>query len=247
MDADSSDGGCMAKRVERILVIEDDRAVVRILRAFLEKEGFKIQAFGNGEEALERYFDQEYALVILDWMLPGISGIEVCRRLRASDPNTPVVMLSARGEEQDRIRGLEVGCDDYIVKPFSVRELGARVRAVLRRYERAKQIARGRGEGARIETRGLVIDRDRHIVTVKGKPIDLTVKEYDLLCLLAANPGRTYSRRQLLDLLWDHDADVFEHAVDSHVNRLRAKIEKDSRSPRYVQTVWGFGYRFSEL
>ncbi len=236
----------MAKSTERILVVEDDRTVVRVVRTYFEKEGFKVQAFGTGEEALEQYFDQKYALVILDWMLPGISGIDVCRQLRSSDPNTPIIMLSARSEERDRIRGLEVGCDDYIVKPFSVRELGARVRAVLRRYERAQQIARGKGEGVRIEVEDLMIDKDLRVVTIKGAPVDLTVKEYDLLCLLASNPGRTYSRRQLLDLLWDYDAEVFEHAVNSHINRLRAKIEDDPRSPRYIQTVWGFGYRFAE-
>ncbi len=236
----------MAKNVERLLLVEDDRAVTRIIKTFFDKEGFKVQAYGSGEEALEHYFDQKYALVILDWMLPGISGIEVCRQLRASDPNTPIIMLSARGEEKDRIRGLDAGCDDYVVKPFGIRELGARVRAVLRRYERAQQIARGKGGGIRIEIGDLVIDRDKRTVAVNGSPVDLTVKEYDLLCLLASNPGRTYSRRQLLDLLWDHDAEIFEHAVNSHVNRLRAKIEEDPRSPRYVQTVWGFGYRFPE-
>jgi two-component system alkaline phosphatase synthesis response regulator PhoP len=236
----------MAKNVERLLLVEDDRAVARIIKTYFDKEGFKVQAFGSGEEALEHYFDQKYALVILDWMLPGISGIEVCRQLRASDPNTPLIMLSARSEEKDRVRGLDAGCDDYVVKPFGIRELGARVRAVLRRYERAQQIARGKGGGIRIEIGDLVIDRDKRTVTVKDRPVDLTVKEYDLLCLLASNPGRTYSRRQLLDLLWDHDAEIFEHAVNSHVNRLRAKIEEDPRSPRYVQTVWGFGYRFPE-
>ena len=209
-------------------------------------EGFTVQAFATGEEAVERYFDQEYALVILDWMLPGISGVEVCRQIRASDPNTPIIMLSARAEERDRILGLEIGCDDYITKPFSVGELTARVRAVLRRFERAEQIARGKLGGHRIEVGGLVIDRDRRVVSVSGKPVVLTVKEYDLLCLLSANPGRPYSRRQLLDLLWNYDAEVYEHTVNSHMNRLRAKIEKNPRKPRYILTVWGVGYRFAE-
>jgi DNA-binding response OmpR family regulator len=234
------------KGTDRILIIEDDRAIIQIVRSSLEKEGFRVQSFSSGEEAVERYFDQEYALVILDWMLPGMSGIDVCRQIRSSDPNTPIIMLSARTEERDRVRGLEVGCDDYIPKPFGVKELVARVRAVIRRYERAQQIAMGKLEGQRLEIGSLVIDREKRGVSIKGRPVPLTVKEYDLLCLLAANPGRTYSRRQLLDLLWAYDAEVYEHAVNSHVNRLRAKIEKNPRKPRYIHTVWGVGYRFAE-
>jgi two-component system alkaline phosphatase synthesis response regulator PhoP len=234
------------KSIERILIVEDDRSVVHIVRSCLEKEGFRVQSFSSGEEAVERYFDQKYALVILDWKLPGMSGIDVCRQIRSSDPNTPIIMLSGRTEERDRVRGLEVGCDDYILKPFGVKELVARVRAVIRRYERAQRIALGKLEGSRIEIGALVIDREKRGVSINSRPVPLTVKEYDLLCLLAANPGRTYSRRQLLDLLWAYDAEVYEHAVNSHVNRLRAKIERDPRKPRYIHTVWGVGYRFAE-
>jgi len=234
------------KNLGRILVVEDDPSVVQILRKVLRGEGFEVEVMGDGREAADRYFDARYALVILDWKLPGLSGIEVCRQIRASDPNTPVIMLSGQVEEHHRIQGLEAGCDDYIPKPFSVRELAARVHALLRRFRRAERIARGDAEGRKIEVRDLVIDLDRRRVTVRGKPVHLTVKEYSLLCLLASNPGRTYSRRQLLDLLWDYGAEVYEHAVNSHVNRLRAKIEKDPRSPAYILTVWGMGYRFAD-
>lgn len=236
----------MAKGSGKILVIEDDAAVVQVLRRYFEKEGFDIQVFRSGNEAVERYFDQKYDLVILDWMLPGVSGIDVCRQIRTSDPNTPIIMLTARGEERDRIQGLEAGCDDYITKPFSIQELAARVRAVLRRFDRAQRIATGKVEGRRIEVGELAIDLDKRQVAVRGRPVSLTVKEYDLLCLFASNPGRTYSRRQLLDLLWEYDAEVYEHTINSHVNRLRAKIEKNPSSPRYILTVWGVGYRFTD-
>lgn len=234
------------KRARRILIVDDDAALVEVVKAHLEDGGFEVHAFSSGTGAVERYFDSEYSLVILDWILPGLSGIEVCKQIRAADKNIPIIMLSCRGEEEARIEGLDAGCDDYITKPFGVKELAARIRAVLRRYDRAHQIARGKVGGRRIEIGDLLIDRDSRSVVVSGKPVHLTVKEYDLLCLLASNPGRTYSRRQLLDLLWDYGAEVYDHTVNSHINRLRAKIEKTPISPRYILTVWGVGYRFAD-
>lgn len=234
------------KRSRRILLVDDDRALVEVITAHLKDEGFEVHAFSNGKEAVERYFGAQYSLVILDWVLPGLPGIDVCKQIRAADKNIPIIMLSSRGEEKDRIRGLDAGCDDYITKPFGIGEMAARIRAVLRRYDRAQRIAQGKVGGRRIEMDDLVIDRDGRRVAVSGEPVHLTVKEYDLLCLLAANPGRTYSRRQLLDLLWDYDAEVYDHTVNSHINRLRAKIEEDPASPRYVLTVWGVGYRFAD-
>ncbi len=179
-------------------------------------------------------------------MLPSLSGIEVLKEIRATDRRTPVLMLTARGEEADKVLGLELGCDDYLTKPFSIRELVARVKVLLRRVARAEEIARIAAGDQVIELGELAIDHAKRKVTVRGKPVQLTVKEYDLLHTLASRPGRTFSRRQLLDLIWESDADVFEHTVNSHVNRLRNKIEANPNRPRLILTVWGIGYRFTD-
>ena len=232
--------------LRRILIIEDNRDLAELVRLHLENEGYTVTAATDGPTALVAFADGPWALVILDWMLPGLSGVEVLRHIRERDGLTPVLMLTARGEEADKVLGLELGCDDYMTKPFSVRELTARINVLRRRIERAAQLAGGGGQERLIELGPLRIDPGMRKVTVKGQPVQLTVKEYDLLHTLAARPGRTFSRRQLLDLVWNQDSDVYEHTVNSHINRLRGKIEADPNRPELILTVWGIGYRFSE-
>lgn len=230
----------------RILVIEDDRELIDLLDLHLRPEGFHVAAAADGAAGLRAFQEGGYALVILDWMLPSLSGIEVLKGIRADDRRTPVLMLTARSEETDKVLGLELGCDDYMTKPFSMRELVVRVKVLLRRVVRAEEIARIAAGDRIIELGELAIDHGKRKVTVRGKPVQLTVKEYDLLHTLASRPGRTFSRRQLLDLIWASDAEVYEHTVNSHVNRLRNKIEANPNRPRLILTVWGIGYRFTD-
>ena len=230
----------------RILLIEDDRELIDLLTLHLSAEGYQVAAAADGVAGLRAFQEGQWALVLLDWMLPTISGIDVLKEMRATDTRTPVMMLTARGEEADKVLGLELGCDDYLTKPFSLRELAARIKVLRRRVERAEELARV-AAGDRILDLGPVkIDHAKRKVRVDDGPVQLTVKEYDLLYTLASRPGRTFSRRQLLDLVWDQDSDVYEHTVNSHVNRLRNKIEQNPGRPRLVLTVWGIGYRFTE-
>ncbi|MCB1184621.1 response regulator transcription factor [bacterium] len=235
--------GTLAKK---LLVIEDDRELIDLLTLHLTAEGYQVDAAADGEAGLRAFESGQYGLVILDWMLPSTSGIDVLREIRSGDVRTPVLMLTARGEEADKVLGLELGCDDYLTKPFSIRELTARIKVLHRRIERAEELARIASGDRIIDLGPLKIDHGKRKVQVGGEPVQLTVKEYDLLYTLASRPGRTYSRRQLLDLVWDQDTDVYEHTVNSHVNRLRNKIEDNPNRPRLILTVWGIGYRFTE-
>ena len=229
-----------------ILVIEDDRELIDLLTLHLSSEGYQISAAADGEAGLKAFQDGNFGLVILDWMLPSMSGIDVLREIRAQDARTPVLMLTARTEEADKVLGLELGCDDYLTKPFSIRELTARIKALHRRIERAEELARI-ASGDRILTFGsMKIDHGKRKVQIHGEPVPLTVKEYELLYTLASSPGRVFSRSQLLDLIWDQDSGVYEHTVNSHVNRLRNKVEDNPNRPRLILTVWGIGYRFTE-
>ena len=231
---------------KRLLLIEDDQELIDLLSMHLQTEGFQVTAAADGEAGLHAFQDGAYAVVILDWMLPSMSGLDVLREIRSQDTRTPVLMLTARNEEADKVLGLELGCDDYMTKPFSVRELVARVKVLRRRIERAEELARIAAGDQILDLGPLKIDHGKRKVQVGGEPVQLTVKEYDLLYTLASRPGRTYSRRQLLDLVWDQDTDVYEHTVNSHVNRLRNKIEDNPNRPRLILTVWGIGYRFTE-
>jgi len=179
-------------------------------------------------------------------MLPKMDGLAVCARIREKNPAMPILMLTAKSEEIDRVLGLELGADEYVTKPFSVRELVARIKALLRRVQADKDAAAGKAEKGRIEIGALVLDFEMRKVTREGATIDLTVKEFDLLALFARTPGRTYSRTDLLNLVWGYQFEGYEHTVNSHINRLRAKIEADPGHPRYLRTVWGVGYRFAE-
>ena len=230
--------------MRKVLIVEDDRDIAGLVRLHLEELGCEVELREDGRSGLERATGSGFDLVILDLMLPGLDGLEVCRRLRADSNYTPILMLTSKTTELDRVLGLELGADDYLTKPFSVLELVARVKALFRRMEALRS-----GDAAsapeRIEIDGLSIDEARRSVTVDGSPAHLTAKEFDLLTWFARHPGRVFSRAQLLDHVWGYGHDGYEHTVNSHINRLRAKIEADPSSPRRIVTVWGVGYRFA--
>ncbi len=231
--------------MHRVLIIEDDRDIAILVRLHLEELGCQVEIEADGEAGLELAASGVYDLLILDLMLPTLGGLEICRRLRSSSDYIPILMLTAKTTELDRVLGLEIGADDYLTKPFSVLELVARVKALFRRMEALREGADGRGQG-RIELEGLSIDEGRRAVSVRGRRVGLTAKEFDLLYYFASHPGRVFSRSQLLDQVWGYGHDGYEHTVNSHINRLRAKIEEDPSEPRLILTVWGVGYRFTE-
>ena len=204
-----------------------------------------MEVVGNGDEGLERALDEEYDLIVLDIMLPGTDGFDICRRLRQEQCPTPILMVTAKTEEVDKVLGLELGADDYITKPFSIREVLARVKALFRRVE-VDQEAQQDDTASPIELGGLVVEPEKRKVLVGGEPVDLTSKEFELLLLFAQNPGRAYSRDELLDEVWGYQYSGYSHTVNTHINRLRNKIEPNPSDPRYVKTVWGMGYRFAE-
>jgi len=227
----------------RILIVDDEKDLVDLLSYNLEKEGYAVLRAYDGEEALKILRSRKPDLILLDLMLPGIQGMEICKIVRKT-PETaalPIIMLTARGEEVDRIVGLEMGADDYVTKPFSIRELLARVRAVLRRYEAAPAEDR-----KTIRYGDLFIDHDAHEVTLAGRKVALSPTEFRLLWFLARTPGRVFTREILLDRVWGDDTFVEPRTVDVHIRRLRAQIEPDLSTPRFVLTVRGVGYKFAE-
>lgn len=228
----------------QVLVIEDDPDIAKLVSLHLEDVGCHVRLVADGLAGLDAALSQRYELIILDIMLPGLEGLELCRRLRSESTYTPVLMLTAKSSEVDRVVGLEMGADDYLTKPFSIPELIARVKAIFRRAELFVKEA-GKPDG-RLAVGDMVIDVEKRSVSVAGSPVDLTAKEFDLLVQFAGHPGRVYPRQQLLDLVWGHGHDGYEHTVNSHINRLRAKIERDPAAPRYVLTVWGVGYKFND-
>lgn len=232
-----------------ILVVEDEEDILRLLVFHLEKEGYKVVSSSNGAEALEIAIDNPPDLIILDIMLPEIDGLEVCRRLRSNalTAAVPILILSARKEEFDKVLGLELGADDYMEKPFSVRELVARVRAMLRRQEQSRQPAAELSADEQILKAGpIIIYPERHRVTVSGETRNLTHKEFLLLELLMSNPGRVLTRELLLDKVWGYEVEVDTRTVDVHVRYLRQKIESDPANPNFIETVRGVGYRFRD-
>jgi DNA-binding response OmpR family regulator len=227
--------------VKTVLVVDDEPKIVDVVREYLEHAGFAVRTAGDGPAALERARALAPDLVVLDLGLPGLDGLDVARQLRRSS-RVPVIILTARGDEIDRIIGLELGADDYLVKPFSPRELVARVRAVLRRVDE-----RDAADGDQPIVRGdVVVDPARRRVTVAGRPVDLTPTEFDLLAHLARQPGRVFTRAQLLTAIHGVAVESYERAVDAHVKNLRRKLEPDPRHPRYVLTAHGIGYRFTD-
>jgi DNA-binding response OmpR family regulator len=225
-----------------ILLVDDEDAIQKLLAYPLEREGFRVLQARDGEEALERFAAERVDLVVLDVMLPKLDGLEVCKRLRAESA-VPIIMLTARDDELDKVLGLELGADDYITKPFSIREFRSRVRALLRRAAVAGQLPE---TGDLISVDGLRVDLVRRSVEVRGEPVQLTYVEFELLRILASHPGRVYSRRMLLEALWG-GADYREpRTIDVHVRHLREKLERDPAAPEYILTVRGVGYRFRD-
>ncbi|MGB5279334.1 MAG: response regulator transcription factor [Gammaproteobacteria bacterium] len=230
---------------KRILVVEDDVDISHLLKINLKDIAFQVDVVNNGIDGLNRATNHDYQLIVLDLMLPGMDGLELCRRLRSQSVNIPVLMLTARSSELDRVLGLELGADDYLTKPFSILELQARVKAILRRVEfSAQQLVANPDEKIDVET--LVIDVSRRSVFIEHRHVDLTAKEFDLLLYFARHPGRVFSRGQLLDHVWGYSHNGYEHTVNSHINRLRKKIDINPKRSQYIETVWGVGYRFKE-
>jgi DNA-binding response OmpR family regulator len=228
---------------DRILIIDDERSVHDVARAYLEREGYEVLSAIGGREGLALAQALQPRLVVLDLMLPDLSGEQVCAEMRR-DSDVAIVMLTAKSTEDDRIRGLDLGADDYLVKPFSPRELVARVRALLRRTGAAQRPASD--PALRFDGGRLCLDPERHQAVVDGQPVELTPSEFKLLLALARSPGRVFSRFELINRVQGHDYDGYERTIDAHVKNLRRKIEPDAARPRYVQTVHGVGYRLSE-
>ncbi|MCH8020846.1 response regulator transcription factor [candidate division KSB1 bacterium] len=230
----------------KILIIEDDPHISELLEIHLGDLGYQLKHAADGVAGVEKFEEDEYALVILDLMLPKLDGFEVCKKIRAQNNYTPILMLTSKSEELDKVLGLELGADDYITKPFSIRELMARIKAIFRRIEADKEKATGNSKSKELIFGDLKIYLDKRKVLLDKAPIDLTAKEFDLLALFASNPGRAYSRQELLDIVWGYQFDGYEHTVNSHINRLRSKIEQDPANSKYIKTVWGIGYSFVE-
>ena len=228
--------------MKKILIIEDDPEIIKLLEIHLTDLIYKTSNATDGATGLHMALNNTYDLILLDLTLPTMDGIEICKQLRAKK-DTPVIMLTARTEEIDRVLGLEIGADDYISKPFSIRELLARIKAVIRR---SKSSPADDKDTSAISAEGLHIDIDKRKVLLKDKKVELSPKEFELLVLMASNPGRNYSRTELLNIIWGYNFDGYEHTVNSHINRLRAKIESDMANPSYVLTTWGVGYKFNE-
>lgn len=240
--ADNADCRAYNARVhQRVVIIEDEKDIVELVTYNLRKEGFDVHSFARGKEGLENLRHKTPDLVLLDILLPDLDGFEICRRLRADERlrAVPVIFLTARGEEIDRVLGLELGADDYVVKPFSPRELVARVKAVLRREQRAAE------KSEVVETGDLRLDPLTQEVKVSGRAVELSALEFKLLHFLASNPRRIFSRDRLLDEVWGRDRFVTPRTVDVHIRRLREKIELEAARPKYLQTVRGSGYRFA--
>jgi two-component system, OmpR family, alkaline phosphatase synthesis response regulator PhoP len=230
--------------MKQVIIIEDEKDIADLVELHLEDLGCEVTKFQNGKEGYLYAMDHPFDLMILDINLPDMNGIDICRNLRSSKVLSPILMLTARSEEIDKVMGLETGADDYLTKPFSIRELVARAKAILRRVEIDTQQDPEQEEV--IHYRELQIDQKKRKVTKDNQRIELTPKEFDLLYLLASNPGVTYDRKDLLNLVWSYDFEGYEHTVNSHINRLRAKIEIDPAKPTYVLTTWGVGYRFND-
>ncbi len=230
--------------MRKVLVVEDNPDIAKLVSLHLKDLDCEVALAADGLRGLEEARAQRYDLIILDLMLPGMAGLEVCRRLRGETDYTPILMLTAKSSEVDRVVGLEIGADDYLTKPFSIGELIARVKAIFRRVD---ALGSGRKEAPRrLNLGAMTIDVEKRTVTVAGRAVDLTAKEFDLLLQFAEHPGRVYSRQQLLDLVWGTGHMGYEHTVNSHINRLRGKIETDPAAPEYVLTVWGVGYKFND-
>jgi DNA-binding response OmpR family regulator len=230
----------------KILVVEDEPDIARLVQTHLQENGYEVDVASSGASAMRLFKKGGYKLVVLDLMLPDTDGLSLCRQMREGEEYVAILMLTAKSSELDRVLGLEMGADDYLTKPFSVPELLARIKALFRRMEALQQRTEKPAQEEVIETNGLLIDVSRRTVHINGEEVDLTAREFELLLFFARHPGRVFSRVQLLDQVWGYNHDGYEHTVNSHINRLRGKIEKDPADPQYVLTVWGVGYKFNE-
>ncbi len=228
--------------MKKILIIEDDPEIIKLLEIHLTTTIYSTDSIMDGEEGLQLALKNDYDLILLDLTLPNMDGIEVCKKLRATK-NTPIIMLTAKSEEIDRVLGLEIGADDYMTKPFSIRELLARIKAVIRR---TSATAQNEKTISSLSFGSLSIDITKRKVLLDQEKIELSPKEFELLVLMASNPGRNYTRSELLNIIWGYNFEGYEHTVNSHINRLRAKIESDMANPNYILTTWGVGYKFNE-
>jgi len=232
---------------DTVLVVEDEQDIADLIAVHIRELSLEVEHSLTGEKALELALSRNYALIVLDVMLPGISGLDVCRQIREKKPEQAILMLTSRTSETDRVVGLELGADDYMTKPFSVRELQARVRSQLRRVHLFSNMQQ-KSEPSQILTIGkLQIDNVQHRVLMSGEVLELTSTEFDLLLFLASHPEQVFSREQLLSSVWGYHHSGYEHTVNSHINRLRNKLEQNPTKPEIVQTVWGVGYKFNRL
>lgn len=229
-----------------VLIIEDNPGIGELVRMHVAELGMNPILCERGDTGLERFREGGIDLVILDLMLPGLDGLSICREIRSGPGYVPVLMLTAKSTELDRVLGLEMGADDYLTKPFSVAELSARVKALFRRVDAMASATVTQPSQQELITDGLRIDPLRRRVFIKDQPVELTAREFDLLWHFATHPGRVFSRAQLLDTVWGYSHEGYEHTVNTHINRLRGKIEADPADPAFIQTVWGVGYRFRE-
>ena len=229
--------------MKSVLIIEDDKEISGLLEIHLSDLDCKVMKVFDGNAGLDFALSSAYDLIVLDIMLPGLDGFEICREVRKKEINTPILMLTSKSEEMDKVLGLEFGADDYLTKPFGIREFIARAKAIFRRVDVFKQ---DKHEKKDIKFGALLIEVTKRKVLLDKKRIDLTPKEFDLLYLLSSHPGRTYTREELLNTVWGYQFNGYEHTVNSHINRLRTKIENDVSNPEFILTTWGVGYRFND-
>ena len=228
--------------MQNILLVEDDPEIARLINLHFESSQYNVTCCGTGEHARQNLATDNYHLIILDISLPDDNGLEICKAIRSTDTSTPLMMLTCNSEESDKVLALELGADDYVTKPFGILELKARVKAIMRRSANNQAVEK---EKTIVHT-NLTIDPIKRKATLNNERLDLTVKEFDLLYLMAANPGKTFTRQQLLQQVWGFAFAGYEHTVTSHINRLRIKLESDLNHPQYILTAWGSGYRFTE-
>lgn len=229
--------------MKKILLVEDDPEIYRLLGLHLTEPEYALEVWDTGVDGFGRAAASQFDLLILDIVLPDLNGLEICKAVRRKDAQIPIMMLTARCDEADKVNAFEIGADDYITKPFGVQELLARVKALLRRSELQ---GAGDKQGEAISFRDIYIDKAKKKVSIRGERLELTPKEFDLLNMLASNPGKAFSRRELLESVWGIAFAGYEHTVTAHINRLRLKIEPDPTQPEYILTSWGTGYRFAE-
>jgi len=227
----------------RILIVEDDQSIAEVEKDYLEINGFEVHVENTGVDGLKRAVTEDFDLIILDLMLPGVDGFSICKEIRLTK-DVPIIMVSARGEDIDKVRGLGLGLDDYMTKPFSPNELVARVKAHIKRYQKLKGIGDVKGESV-IRIRGLEINPKTHQVFIDGKEVVLTVKEFELLQLLSMSPNKVFSKEEIFQKVWGFEADQDIPTITVHIRRIREKIEKDPSEPEYVKTIWGVGYKLN--